>query len=398
MEENSSTERASLPTSPSSLSSPSSGFENGEEGGGGGGGGGGVGGGEMVTRRKKRALEETRSRRRKARPGESWCPVCGVTLRAGELDAHLTHELDKLARLPHARPPSHRTPTAPAQATPTAPTQATPSTSLDGRVRGAGAGLGRGASWQEFRRVRGNREVRRRRRGRGGGGGAGVEVVCPVCGVREGDAEVEGDIHLHVDACLRRVEEEGDEVEVEVEEYEWCGETRVRATQMLRAEGQLHALGTRVERGSEDEVVEVCEDEVEAFGPPQFTDSDLPPSLVSTYEETSGEQGGGQDTVETTVEATNGDENGVISAGEVESGAAVVEALRVRVRELEAACQRPLNSTCRVCHEDYEAPLVSISCWHVHCRACWLGALATRRLCPQCSVITAPSDLRRVYL
>ncbi|KAK8374079.1 hypothetical protein O3P69_011756, partial [Scylla paramamosain] len=185
-----------------------------------------------MTRRRKRNLEQARSRRRKARPGESWCPVCGVTLRAGELEAHLTHELDKLARLPHARPPSQRTPT-PTTAQPAAPTPATPSTSLESRVRGAG----RGVDWQEFRRVRSNREVRRSRRR---GGGAGQEVACPVCGLQEGDAAVGEDIHAHIDACLRRVEEEGDEVEVEVEEYEWCGETRVRATQMLRAEGQLH--------------------------------------------------------------------------------------------------------------------------------------------------------------
>lgn len=36
------------------------------------------------------------------------------------------------------------------------------------------------------------------------------------------------------------MEEEGEDEDVDVEEYEWCGETRVRATQMLRAEGQLH--------------------------------------------------------------------------------------------------------------------------------------------------------------
>lgn len=66
---------------------------------------------------------------RKPRPGESWCPVCGVTLRPGELEAHLTHELDKLARLPQTRPLSQRTPT-PTTSTPTSSSSTpTPSSS-----------------------------------------------------------------------------------------------------------------------------------------------------------------------------------------------------------------------------------------------------------------------------
>lgn len=65
---------------------------------------------------------------RKPRPGESWCPVCGVTLRAGELESHLTHELDKLARLPQTRPLAQRTPT-PTTANPTSTTP-TPTTSV----------------------------------------------------------------------------------------------------------------------------------------------------------------------------------------------------------------------------------------------------------------------------
>lgn len=51
------------------------------------------------------------------------------------------------------------------------------------------------------------------------------------------------------------VEFEDEEVDVEgdaddqYEEYEWCGQTRVRATQMLRAEGQLHGECGRASEG-----------------------------------------------------------------------------------------------------------------------------------------------------
>ncbi|XP_064094934.1 E3 ubiquitin-protein ligase Rnf220-like [Macrobrachium nipponense] len=84
---------------------------------------------------------------------------------------------------------------------------------------------------------------------------------------------------------------------------------------------------------------------------------------------------------------------GVVGAGV----GPTMEALRARVRELEE--ERLMGRySCRVCHGDYDKPVVSISCWHVHCETCWLHALAAKKLCPQCSVITSTSDLRRVYL
>lgn len=81
--------------------------------------------------------------------------------------------------------------------------------------------------------------------------------------------------------------------------------------------------------------------------------------------------------------------------------------------------------------ENYIVPLVSVSCWHVHCEECWLRTLVStdfitrslpfrccvvvlmwifyhdffflnwqgaKKLCPQCNMITSPSDLRRIYL
>lgn len=175
----------------------------------------------------------------------------------------------------------------------------------------------------------------------------------------------------------------------------------------------LVALGTRVEQGSEDEVVEVCEDDEAAqYGVPQFTDADLPTrtdspqthtdtqtlpstSIDTRHTPTSSPQTHPfTDTLQThtdtrpststdpsfadaiqtteneqprmkTDEADNGIENSMTrdritgsfngTSGRSNSGAsggdgAVVEALRARVRELETACVRPHHSTCRVCH------------------------------------------------
>nr|XP_027229264.1 LOW QUALITY PROTEIN: E3 ubiquitin-protein ligase RNF220-like [Penaeus vannamei] len=406
---------------------------------------------------------------RKPRPGESWCPVCGVTLRPGELEAHLTHELDKLARLPQTRPLSQRTPTP---------------TTLGGPHALALVVV---VCIRTYQRVRAGRQMRsrsKRRRtaggGTDGGDGDGEEwQTCPVCDAHV-DADTADDMRAHIERCLRKAEVEFEDEEVDVEgdaddqyeEYEWCGQTRVRATQMLRAEGQLHALGTKVERGSEDEMVDVCDDADDAFGPRSTTTRTCcasprprrrppggpgerpprtrrciiraarvwrsrsprcrrprPPAAPSTCEESValGDHPGcaeeeaagdphslGRSPSPRADRASHPDRKfseGLGSTGpctsslpvcsnnnsNASSGGAVVEALRARVKELEEE-RRSGRCACRVCHGEYEKPLVSVSCWHVHCEQCWLHALAAKRLCPQCSIITSTADLRRVYL
>lgn len=53
---------------------------------------------------------------------------------------------------------------------------------------------------------------------------------------------------------------------------------------------------------------------------------------------------------------------------------------------------------CAVCWETLKMPAVaSVNCWHVCCEDCWLRTLGTKRLCPHCSTITNPSDLRKVF-
>ncbi|XP_069939264.1 E3 ubiquitin-protein ligase Rnf220 isoform X1 [Cherax quadricarinatus] len=354
------------------------------------------------------------------------------------MEAHFTQELDKMVRLPQSRPLAQRTPTAPACTSPT------PSTSTEGysntptaKPRPANSAPRHGEGWKTYQRVRNNRQLRVRvKRPRTLVDLDGEEgMTCPVCDLRV-PLDGPGDINTHIDKCLRAAERECEEaaevdVEGEYEEYEWCGQTRVRATQMLRAEGQLHALGTRVVQGREDEVVEVCEDDsLSVYGPAQYTDTDLQPHNHLAHTNTDHDVDVG-DLVDTTTtlhtpqaptdhipssssnslapeEPASGSSSSnshcsVNSAhslraeGESANNPAVVEALRARLQELEEETPRARYS-CRVCHGEYVRPLVSVSCWHVHCQQCWLPALAAKKLCPQCSVITAPGDLRRVYL
>ena len=53
---------------------------------------------------------------------------------------------------------------------------------------------------------------------------------------------------------------------------------------------------------------------------------------------------------------------------------------------------------CLICLDPHRKPVVSTVCWHVFCEQCWLQAIGSKRVCPHCSSITSPEDLRRVYL
>ena len=85
-----------------------------------------------------------------------------------------------------------------------------------------------------------------------------------------------------------------------------------------------------------------------------------------------------------------------------------VSLMRVRVQQGTAGwilCWEHLPSTqdlptltCFVFQNQYQSPLVSIQCWHVHCEKCWFHTLGAKKLCPQCNMITSPSDLRRIFL
>lgn len=146
-----------------------------------------------------------------------------------------------------------------------------------------------------------------------------------------------------------------------------------------------------MEHGSEDEVVEVCEDEEEAqFGASQFTDADLPPTRADPHSLTprtdspqrltdqeqttaglenaaeenrgyalgtdnriSGNRGdgdAGENECHAASTSSSGPSSSSVPGGDEGGSGAVVEALRARVRELEGACTRPHHSTCRVCH------------------------------------------------
>ncbi|XP_039626395.1 E3 ubiquitin-protein ligase RNF220-like isoform X2 [Polypterus senegalus] len=80
------------------------------------------------------------------------------------------------------------------------------------------------------------------------------------------------------------------------------------------------------------------------------------------------------------------------------SEAETAENLKAQISELTAMLKQKETYRCHVCLGLYNTPVASIQCWHIHCEDCWLRSLGSKKLCPQCSTITSPGDLRRVYL
>ncbi|KAI7820522.1 hypothetical protein BC939DRAFT_457572 [Gamsiella multidivaricata] len=235
------------------------------------------------------------------------------------------------------------------------------------------------------------------------------------------------------------------------EEYTWAGQTRVRATALF--EGGMGSLGSGSRSVQEDidDDLNVEDDEEDEYGGVQFTERDVvmndadsdvdelreivlesshvvqraPPlsanssgSGGSTREQpNSGTWTGVDESANTKgVDGEQVDEDEEIDLEEVDEAEdeafrinamissafasgdtkLVIDALRSKIKHLESANKNV--PTCLICLEPYTAPLTSIVCWHVHCEACWMQTLGSKKLCPQCQKITLPKDLRRIYL
>jgi len=177
------------------------------------------------------------------------------------------------------------------------------------------------------------------------------------------------------------------------ETYTIAGQTRIRACSLLDG-GYSDILGdnsiekkkkSNKKEDAEDEDLNIDDDDTVQFGLAQFSETDL----VQMNEED-------EDDFAPPIATTNSKNTNKKGAVNTEDSSFVIDALKLRVKELEKSVQN--IPQCRVCLGDYDTPLVSINCWHVHCEGCWMSTLGAKKLCPQCKVITGPGDLRRIYL
>uniref|UniRef100_A0A8B9KFC6 E3 ubiquitin-protein ligase RNF220 middle domain-containing protein n=1 Tax=Astyanax mexicanus TaxID=7994 RepID=A0A8B9KFC6_ASTMX len=140
--------------------------------------------------------------------------------------------------------------------------------------------------YQTFLRVRANRQTRlnarigkmKRRKPEDG-------QVCPLCSAPlEGTGE---EMNRHVEECLLKregaIEEDQADMEGEngtrFEEYEWCGQKRVRATSLLEGgfRGTGFAMCTTKESHDSDADLDVDGDDTLEYGKAQYTEADIIP-------------------------------------------------------------------------------------------------------------------------
>ncbi|XP_028902292.1 E3 ubiquitin-protein ligase RNF220 isoform X1 [Ornithorhynchus anatinus] len=367
------------------------------------------------------------------------CPVCQTLLRPGELQDHMEQELEKLAQLHISKNSLLKDAMAPG----------TPkSVLLSASIKREGDSptasphssddLQHSDRYQTFLRVRANRQTRlnarigkmkRRKQDEG--------QVCPLCSRPLAGSEEE--MSRHVEQCLTKREgpclTEDDSVDVEgengprFEEYEWCGQKRVRASTLL--EGGFRGSGFIMCSGKEnpdsDADLDVDGDDTLEYGKAQYTEADIIPCTGEEPGEAKEREAlrgavlnGGTPSTRITPEfskwtsdempsTSNGEsskqeamqktcKNSDIEKITEDSAVTTLEALKARVRELERQLSRGDRYKCLICMDSYTMPLTSIQCWHVHCEECWLRTLGAKKLCPQCNTITSPGDLRRIYL
>ncbi|XP_044765777.1 E3 ubiquitin-protein ligase RNF220-like isoform X3 [Coccinella septempunctata] len=369
-------------------------------GGGFGGGGGGYGFSMPGLPSAAHALAKTTflfdhdfSNKQKKRDPSS-CPVCGSTIASGDMESHFMYELERLYKLSGTgiaatrkrRPESGRPPALPGDSGP------------EGR-------------WETFQRIKTNRQGRLRLKIRK----RKADENCLIC---IGRLHSPDRVNIH-QQCVKKVTTEDEEtvdVEGDSELEEWAEGQRRRSspmiTELTRTPSSTEKM-TDVDNEADDVIVDGEEESM--FGPSQYSESDVE---HCKNEDEAKEREGVQSQVATVnssgdveikIESAGGqqcDSNVSTSDAEPSSRAHMIEELRNRIRQLEAESGGETTTTsceqedykCLICLEHYKKPVISTVCWHVHCEECWLHTLGSKKVCPQCSMITSASDLRRIYM
>ncbi|XP_072172431.1 E3 ubiquitin-protein ligase RNF220-like [Diadema setosum] len=410
-----------------------------------------------------------RSSTRRRSSSQQICPICGITVRSGELEQHLKYEVQQLdqvvakgrvardAQASYSLQKRREQDREKRKACVSNKRRRTERDSDDSSSESDSDGAMCLDGNLSLLEVRANRQARERRKELLHNPAVKPEtMLCPVCFSPLLGSEVER--NRHVENCLSTYpvastsganSGAGDPVDVEgdgagpyqqiplenqddgdeeeslegVETYEWAGQTRIRPVSLVRGGYQgmgYHTVSTKPESNPDgDDDLDVDGDETEEFGPQQYSEEDV---LARSSSRTSMDTGdvGYEDHVNDNLliegclgngtTADHGDETEPELEGSKSSARLVglpssgvqmvIESLKARVEELEAEVGEGGKNrvTCQICMGAYTRPLVSIQCWHVHCEECWLATLACKKLCPQCQMITAPSQLRRLYL
>ncbi|XP_014046055.1 E3 ubiquitin-protein ligase RNF220 isoform X4 [Salmo salar] len=355
------------------------------------------------------------------------CPICQVLLRPGELQDHMEQEMERLTHMHLSKNPSHGHKDG--SVVPGTPK----SMLLSVHIKREGESpvvsplssedAHHSDRYQTFLRVRANRQTRLNARiGK-------MKRRKPEDGQREGAFAEDDSADMDGENGTR------------FEEYEWCGQKRVRATTLLEGgfRGTGFAMCSTKESHDSDADLDVDGDDTLEYGKAQYTEADIIPCsgedqgeakerealrgavlnggmpsnrIATEFSKWASDEMPSTSNGESSKQQLPQDPNAACSSSnaprtcknsEIEkitegSKATTFEALKARIRELEKQILRGDRYKCLICMDSYTMPLTSIQCWHVHCEECWLRTLGNKKLCPQCNTITSPGDLRRVYL
>ncbi|XP_024247395.1 E3 ubiquitin-protein ligase RNF220 isoform X4 [Oncorhynchus tshawytscha] len=355
------------------------------------------------------------------------CPICQVLLRPGELQDHMEQEMERLTHMHLSKNPSHGHKDG--SVVPGTPK----SMLLSVHIKREGESpvvsplssedAHHSDRYQTFLRVRANRQTRLNARiGK-------MKRRKPEDGQREGVFAEDDSADMDGENGTR------------FEEYEWCGQKRVRATTLLEGgfRGTGFAMCSTKESHDSDADLDVDGDDTLEYGKAQYTEADIIPCsgedqgeakerealrgavlnggmpsnrIAAEFSKWASDEMPSTSNGESSKQQLPQDPNAACSSSnaprtcknsEIEkitegSKATTFEALKARIRELEKQILRGDRYKCLICMDSYTMPLTSIQCWHVHCEECWLRTLGNKKLCPQCNTITSPGDLRRVYL
>lgn len=365
-------------------------------------------------------------RKRKLASQLAICPVCGLSLRSGEIKEHYAKELSRLNDLSDPTSKSSLRLVKRMVATQKKNNEMVKENESDSdsdtKLANASKRL------KDFARVKDDRRKRYAKmlltqgfalRGDLNNPSGYNLLKCPLC-----ETPIEGneqELVSHVQKCLKKKEgdldtdEESDDESLD--EYTWAGETRIRASSML--EPGLYACDgdpIKLQTTNEDEELDIEFDEQEVFGQPQYSEKDVIPCCSDNQREndalcriraaiTSDETvTQSEDSVRCRWNNSSGsmadvDDNSPDEESHVSIGDPVneVKSLKLRINYLNDELQKE-KLKCLICMEGFNTPLVSVICWHVYCEECWLRTLGAKKLCPQCNTITSPADLRKIYI
>ncbi|XP_042190778.1 E3 ubiquitin-protein ligase RNF220a isoform X2 [Callorhinchus milii] len=348
------------------------------------------------------------------------CPICQVLLRPSELQDHMDQELEKITQINLSKHSTLKDNiiqgtvksvllSAPIKREGESPT-ASPLSTDDSH---------HSDRYQTFLRVRSNRQARLNARiGKNKRKKVSEDgQVCPLCNAAlSGTVE---EMSRHVEACLDKRDgsytNDDESVDMEnesasgnrFEEYEWCGQKRIRATTLL--EGGFRGSGfvtcSSKENHDSDADLDVDGDDTLEYGKPQYTEADIIPCTGEEPGEAKEREAlrgavlnGGTPSNRITPEFSKWANDEMPSTSNGESGklevqtqktcknseiekisedatVTTIEALKARIRELERQLSRGDRYKCLICMDSYSMPLTSIQCWHVHCEECWLRTL-----------------------